>query len=79
MTQKCQRSDKTRTAYKFLTFPQCSSIDVSSHLSEDVTVDGLVRVGPAVDELEEVHARAVPLHHQLQQNYTQYGLYGTPW
>ena len=64
MTQKGQRSRKmgtTKTNFKMtrLQFPN------HTNLSEYVAVDGLICVRPAVDELEEVHARAVLLHHEL--------------
>lgn len=37
------------------------------HLSEDVTGQRLIQVGVAVDECKEVKARAMLLHHELEE------------
>lgn len=38
-----------------------------AHLSEDVTCQGLIKAGMAVNECKEVQARAVLLHHKLKE------------
>lgn len=38
-----------------------------AHLSEDVTRQGLIKVGMEVNEGKEVQTRAVLLHHQLKE------------
>lgn len=53
-----------------------STAQACSHLSEDVTRQGLVKAGMVVDEGEEVQARAMLLHHELKEflvfKYIQY-------